>query len=173
MPLKGMKQNDTNNKIQLGTRRNGKLRVRCKEAISCPICNGGFKSIGSRPRKIIEAGHHVRILIIRRLRCNKCTKIHHELPDILIPYKRHSAETIESVIDSKSGKDTVAAVDDNTVRRIKLWWKNLLPYLMQTINTIRIKYKTTYSSHMAPRKMIRAAVNAHLYLQTRSSYSPG
>ncbi|MGI6649770.1 MAG: DUF6431 domain-containing protein [Bacillota bacterium] len=37
------------------------------------------------------------VLVIRRLRCRHCHRIHHELPDILVPYKRHSSESIESV----------------------------------------------------------------------------
>lgn len=48
---------------------------------------------------IIDSGGTPLSMIIRRLRCGQCGKVHHELPDVVVPYKRHCAETIEKVIE--------------------------------------------------------------------------
>ncbi|MGB4509265.1 MAG: DUF6431 domain-containing protein, partial [Syntrophomonadaceae bacterium] len=56
------------------------------EQIPCPCCSGGLKVIGSRPRKCVNSVGERITLIIRRLRCVKCQRIHHELPDMLVPY---------------------------------------------------------------------------------------
>ncbi|WP_267459278.1 DUF6431 domain-containing protein [Brevibacillus composti] len=45
--------------------------------------------IGSRRRKVASESGEVRLLVIRRLRCSQCQKIHHELPDCVVPYKRY------------------------------------------------------------------------------------
>ncbi len=56
--------------------------------------------------------------MIRRLRCEKCGRIHHELPDMLVPYKQHIAATIEKVYSSDYRN---VCCDDNEIRRIHLW----------------------------------------------------
>jgi len=79
-----------------------------------------MKVAGSRKRKIKTGNETVRVLIIRRLRCKQCKKIHHELPDMVIPYKRYSAETIEQIID---GREVGIICEESTIRRIRTWWK--------------------------------------------------
>ncbi|WP_223829992.1 DUF6431 domain-containing protein [Paenibacillus arenilitoris] len=41
--------------------------------------------IGSRKRKIVNGGVDLHLLVIRRMRCSQCRKIHHELPDCVVP----------------------------------------------------------------------------------------
>ena len=48
-----------------------------------------------------QADGESRTLIIRRLRCCECVRMHHELPDIVIPYKRYNGENIEEVLPPK------------------------------------------------------------------------
>ncbi|MEW5785724.1 MAG: DUF6431 domain-containing protein, partial [Bacillota bacterium] len=48
--------------------------------------------IGSRKRTFINEAGEREILIIRRLRCKNCKRVHHELPDIIVPYKRYNSE---------------------------------------------------------------------------------
>ena len=57
--------------------------------------------IGSRKRAFISSVGERIVLIIRRLKCKACGRVHHELPDILVPYKRYSSESIEAVIGCK------------------------------------------------------------------------
>ena len=170
MPCGGHGIHDNHKRLRVGSGWAGKFKVRCKEAISCPICNGSFKAIGSKRRKLIETTGIKKVLIIRRLRCENCETIHHELPDILIPYKRHCAETIEGLI---AGKTIDAVVDDNTGRKIRNWWRKLLPYFIGIINSLSIKHRITFNSCLTPREIVRAVTNANLYIHTRSEYTPG
>ena len=85
----------------------------------CPVCIGTLKVIGCRKRGVINSEGNKETLVIRRLRCKICGKIHHELPDKVIPYKRHCADTIENVINGEV-KDVYC--DFLTESRIKAWW---------------------------------------------------
>ena len=75
----------------------GVIHIISEEEIACPICVGILKVIGSRGRGQNDSAGNKITLIIRRLRCQSCRKIHHELPDRVIPYKRHCAETVEKI----------------------------------------------------------------------------
>ncbi|WP_425623289.1 DUF6431 domain-containing protein [Brevibacillus borstelensis] len=55
--------------------------VRCAEVVPSPCCGEEMNVIGSRRRKVASESGEVRLLVIRRLRCSQCQKIHHELPD--------------------------------------------------------------------------------------------
>lgn len=61
---------------------------------------------------------------IRRLRCQKCELIHHELPDCLVPYKRYQADVIETAIDDPGGPSDLPA-DDSTLLRWRDWFYTL------------------------------------------------
>ena len=54
--------------------------------------------IGTRNSGMTDSTREKQTLVIRRLRCKECGKIHHELPCIIILYKRHCAETCEKII---------------------------------------------------------------------------
>ncbi|MED4936026.1 DUF6431 domain-containing protein [Heyndrickxia coagulans] len=45
-----------------------------------------MKVIGTRDRKAIDRSGKKHIYNIRRLQCEQCGKIHHELPEFLVPY---------------------------------------------------------------------------------------
>jgi hypothetical protein len=68
-----------------------------EETLRCPVCGGELYQLGRRWRGYIDANGEKRGVQIRRLRCVECGKIHHELPDLLVPYKRHCADTIVSI----------------------------------------------------------------------------
>ncbi|WP_302848190.1 DUF6431 domain-containing protein [Paenibacillus naphthalenovorans] len=54
--------------------------------------------MGSRKRISRNATGEVKVLSLRRLHCTGCCKIHHELPDFLVPYKRYESTCIEEVV---------------------------------------------------------------------------
>ncbi|WP_429472508.1 DUF6431 domain-containing protein [Neobacillus sp. B4I6] len=56
--------------------------------------------IGTRDRKSKERSGETRVYNIRRLRCDNCGSIHHELPDFLVPYKRYESNCIEMVLSN-------------------------------------------------------------------------
>ena len=112
--------------------------VRSAEQNDCPCCNGALHVIGSRRRVLINDQGEKIILIIRRLRCSNCGRIHHELPDILIPYKRYSNASIESVL-SEDIELTVAA-DESTIRHWKNWFRERYYYFLGCLLSIAIRY---------------------------------
>ena len=126
--------------------------------------------IGSRKRKVINSAGEKETLIIRRLRCKGCLVIHHELPDTVIPYKRHCAETVEAVISGKKGGQPC---EESTIYRIRAWWAACRLYFENVITALVSKYGAVFSPSPAPREIVRAVVNAHLWVHTRSAFMSG
>lgn len=112
--------------------------VRCTEIIPCPCCGSDLKTIGSRKRNSKVTGEKTRVLIIRRLRCKNCGRIHHELPDCLVPYKRYAALSIEQVLNEAQSLPCLAA-DDVTLYRLRRWFHGILPYLTRCLRSIAIR----------------------------------
>jgi len=144
--------------------------IQSEETSICPVCSVPLVVIGSRERKMITGDEAVRTLVIRRLRCSRCQRIHHELPDIIIPYKRHSAETIERIIAEEYEE---VNCEESTIRRIKAWWAASLMYFESVIASLREKYGAMLSLCPAPREIVRAVVNANLWVHTRSAFLSG
>ena len=111
--------------------------VRSKEQNSCPCCNGSLKVIGSRIRSCINGAGEKVLLVIRRLSCLQCSRIHHELPDILVPYKRHVRESIEVVVTGDSDLSVIA--EESTLKRWKTWFLHMADYFHGCLESISIR----------------------------------
>ena len=72
----------------------------------------------SKKRKIKDLYGETYTFSLRRFRCEKCQKIHIELPDCFVPHKIYSRKSIENVTN---GKCDYYIADDSTVRR----WKKM------------------------------------------------
>jgi hypothetical protein len=77
-------------------------------------------------------------LIIRRLHCEPCARIHHELPDLLVPYKRYDAESIEGVLSVPERTDVAA--DDSTIGRWKSWFRVWIVYAVGILQSLSIRF---------------------------------
>lgn len=130
-----------------------------------------------------------KILNIRRLRCSDCRKIHHELPDCLVPYKRYASADIERVLLKDDSPPDLAA-DEVTLYRLKKWFYDLLPYLIGCLSSIAIRlgqnsvqepsvllqsvhqtighYVGNEPGWLA--RIVRPIVNANLWAHTRSVF---
>ena len=128
-------------------------------------------------------------LIIRRLRCNNCRKIHHELPDILVPYKRHESESIEAAVN---GDDHCVAADESTISSWRIWFRRWpttswvawrqSPSGMTWV--LWSRFPTCPKSALlgiwhyvgdAPgwlARVVRSVANSNLWLHTRSAFCP-
>ena len=73
----------------------GYIYIRSREQHTYPICQSEVYVIGSRER-VLSLRKEKKTLIIRRLRCGNCKTVHHELPGVVVPYKRYGRKTIES-----------------------------------------------------------------------------
>jgi hypothetical protein len=134
------------------------------------VCGGALVGYGWRLRKVIEADGSVKRLLIRRLKCCGCGKHHHELPDILVPYKRHCAATIENIIN---GEDETVCCEESTIRRIRRWWQTLYLYFKGICDALAAKHGVRFGNPLQPREAVRAAANAHLWPSTRSACLSG
>ena len=85
-----------------------------------------MRVIGTRDRKSKQSSGEVKVYNIRRLRCDHCMRIHHELPDVLVPYKRYDSESIEKVLSNPSNHDVAA--DESTLFRWMEWFDFFLEY---------------------------------------------
>lgn len=118
----------------------GAFFVRSAEVVPCPVCQGPLVVVGSRPRSVIKPTGEKTWVIIRRLRCTSCRRIHHELPDIVVPYRRHQATSIEDVVGDEQGAVSVAA-DESTLGRWRRWFEAWVPYATGALESIRRRLK--------------------------------
>ncbi len=110
---------------------------------------------GLRKRKLIDTDGQKVALMIRRLCCRKCCRLHHELPDIVVPYKRHSAETIEAIIGGGE-----VAEEKRTAQRIAAWWRMVGAYFLSVMKSLWEKHGLPPVPKPAFRELVRAAVNS-------------
>lgn len=158
--------------------------VKSLEKSICPICGGPrLKVIGVRKRNIFNADGKKNQLVIRRLKCQGCKHIHHELPDILVPYKRYSTGSIEAIID---GRDSLVSCEESSINRMRQWFKEIKEYMAGCLDSIAaqrgIKKQTIQTttlerikSHTGEgpgwlRKVVRIMVNTNNWIHTRSAF---
>jgi hypothetical protein len=164
--------------------------VRSAEQNFCSCCDGTLKVIGSRQRKFINSAGDKEALIIRRLRCLHCKRIHHELPDILFPYKRYGSESIEAAVNGNS--DLCVAADESTIARWRKWFLKRVNYLLGCLTSIAFRLDKGSVELMirlpksalqriwhyvgdAPgwlARVVRPIANSNLWLHTRSAFCP-
>ncbi len=77
----------------------------------CPECTGKLQYRDSRVRIWKFYGGKVRHLIIRRMKCSVCGRLHNELPDCSVPYKHYGNEVIENVLDEVSTPEDASTED--------------------------------------------------------------
>jgi len=113
---------------------------------------------GWRLRKLIAEGGEKQELFIRRLFCVDCHRIHHELPDCIVPYKRYYAGTIEAIV---SGDSDETPCETGTIRRIKAWWSIMQPYFLNVLKSLSEKFKMTFQAPLAFREIVRAVAGSN------------
>jgi len=154
------------------------------------LCNGVLEVIGSRKRGCIDDGGRKITYVIRRLRCRVCRRIHHELPDILVPYKRHASKSIEAVVEGE--KALSVACDESTLWRWRKWFEKTAVYLIGCMHAIDARYRmeavegrSDLSLSVLQRiwqlvgeapgwlaRIVRPVANLNLWLQTRFAFCP-
>ncbi|PKM47231.1 MAG: hypothetical protein CVV03_04415 [Firmicutes bacterium HGW-Firmicutes-8] len=104
-----------------------KCYVKSEEDSICPLCSSPeLKVIGSRNRGALRGDGEAIILVIRRLRCRNCRRIHHELPDMLVPYKRYTSAAIEAILDDNA---TEICCENSSISLIKSWFAEASEYI--------------------------------------------
>lgn len=165
--------------------------VKGTEQVPCPCCSGGLKVIGSRKRKFIDGLGETVTLVIRRMRCTACGRVHHELPDVLVPYKRHCSESIEPVV---AGVEQLSVpADESTLCRWRRWFSNQSCHFLGCLISIVTRFHgyTAEESSRLPRsvlegileltggqamwlsKVVRSIANSNNWTHTRSAFLSG
>jgi len=164
--------------------------VRSMEQIPCPCCGELLNVIGSRRRKYLTSQSLPQVVVIRRLRCCHCGRIHHELPDILVPYKRYSCEAIEPVVADESSLSV--AVDESTIMRWRQWFAERAEHFAGCLESIRVRFghgsvegPSDLSLSMLQRiwhyvgdapnwlaRVVRSVTNINQWVHTRSAFCP-
>ena len=143
------------------------------ESSYCPVCQTMLQQRSTRRRVLYQSDHEKQILIIRRLRCEPCARIHHELPDCLVPYKRYGAKHIESIVNKA---DEICS--DNTARRIRAWWATVKAYFLAILLTLVERFGVRFGKPPAFKEIVRAVANSNNWvfaheLCTRSGTTTG
>lgn len=130
------------------------------------------------------------LLNIRRLGCVECNLVHHELPDMLVPYKRHVRESIEAVVTGDSNLTVIA--DESTLKRWKTWFLHMADYFQGCLQSITIRCgresvedKSGFPKSKLQRiwqyvgdapgwlaRVVRPIANVNLWVHTRSAFCP-
>lgn len=166
-------------RYHLAEKPSGKIHsVVSEEIVPCPCCLGDLRCIGSRLRGCLDEVGTKMILSIRRLRCLTCRKIHHELPDRLVPYKRYEAKVLE--LTHAGNLDAVIEPALSTVNRWRQWFFWFTRYadrcrealsfrfgLMDTLST------EAFSSYGWLAGTVRMVANSNLWVHTRSAWMSG
>ena len=134
--------------------------MRANKASHCPICQTMLLMRGTRERVLYKSEIEKQTLIIRRLRCEKCDKIHHELPDCIVPYKRYSASAIEAITTVSAKK----ICSDNAARRIRGWWEAVKPYFLAILLTLIEKLDVSFGNPPAFKEIVRAVANSNNWI---------
>ncbi|MBQ9634706.1 MAG: hypothetical protein IJV12_00625 [Acidaminococcaceae bacterium] len=141
--------------------------------------------MGSRKRFLIQSDGSKIWLIIRRLNCPHCNRIHHELPDMVIPYKRYSTQAVEDILSGAASTPLPVACENSTIRRIRIWFSLLRSYFESCLQSLKQLFQTDADflieiDKMVPlevvtlpagwlRCLVRALVNSGRWRQTRSA----
>lgn len=99
------------------------FRVESRENPVCPICGRTLRYRDRRRRVQRWYNGGKRYIIVRRLKCSSCRRMHTELPDILTPYKHYGTEIIENVVDEVSTPDDISTEDYPCIRTMERWRK--------------------------------------------------
>lgn len=118
------------------------------------------------------------ILSIRRLRCLSCRKIHHELPDRLVPYKRYEAKVLELV--HAGNLDAVVEPALSTLYRWRQWFSWFIRYADRCKEALSFRFGLTGNLSFGEAsgfgwlaRTVQMVANTNLWLHTRSAWLSG
>ena len=89
----------------------------------------------SRRRNLKNLPGKVFHYMLRRMKCQSCSTLHTEIPDIIQPYKHYDSQTIQSVLDGSEEAASCAA-DNSTIRRWKESFNEAEPDINQRLASV-------------------------------------
>ena len=90
---------------------------------ACPCCSECMNYRDSRKRIRRKEGGITEYLLVRRMYCSHCRRLHVELPDCLVPHKHYDAEVISGFIDGIVTPDDLDSEDRPCAMTMRRWIK--------------------------------------------------
>ena len=152
--------------------RNGEItRIYGQEEVVCPVCGGALKVHGTCIRKVRQ-GDHTHQYHLRVMECRCCGKTHRELPEGIIPYKRHG---LNSLCEIAEATETQHTCETSTWLRIRFWlawflWsaQNIMEGLIAA-GQIPVTFHPGHSLRRRTASFVRLAANSGNWEQHRSA----
>ena len=107
--------------------------INITDVVPCPECEDELKYRDSRERILRQYGGDTFWVLIRRLICCHCGRLHTELPDCLAPYKHYEVEVIENVVDKVIDEDTIEG--NHPCEATMIRWKEWISKNKKNINS--------------------------------------
>ena len=118
--------------------------------------------VGIRARVWWRSDNDRQTLMIRRLRCERCNKIHHELPDVIVPFKRYGADVIETAIKDKYSARK-SPVSSGTVRRFRRWWEAVEVHFLNVLLAL-VETGASFGNPPAFKEILQAVANSNNWI---------
>lgn len=137
--------------------------------------------IGSRKRVLFRQDGSRDRLVIRRLQCCECHRISHELPDIIVPYKRYESDAVADALgETVSPENDCCPAEHSTIQRWKLWFFLLRDHIEGAVRALMelMSIKAFVRLPLCPlslqsdgwlKVLVRNLVNSGRWRQTRSA----
>lgn len=77
----------------------------------CPNCGGYLRPYDKVTRVVRTKRRETDWVELRRMRCERCGRVHREIPDYLIPYKQYEADLIQGVMEGLITTETYGYED--------------------------------------------------------------
>ncbi len=91
------------------------------ELTVCPECGGELKHYDCVKRILRTKNRETTYVIVPRVRCKQCKKIHRILSENIIPYKQYEAELITGVKEGLISSDTLGYENYPCEMTMKRW----------------------------------------------------
>ena len=118
----------------------------------CPLCKQPLRFRDRRNRIMKWYFGEKRVCSLRRLRCNRCHRLHIELPNALTPHKHYATEVIENVIDGASTPDDQTTENFPCVKTMLRWMDWIHNNAVQIDGYLRSLFSRVADSGLEPLK---------------------
>ena len=151
--------------------KDAKIYIYSQEDSVCPVCGGALKVHGTCTRRVWY-GEERRNYRLRVMECRCCGKTHRELPEGIVPYKRHGLNSLCEIAEATESQYTC---ESSTWLRIRFWLAWFLWYaqnIMEGLIASEQLPKTFHPGHSLYRRtasFVRLVVNSGNWEQHRSA----
>lgn len=105
-------------------------------SLYCPDCGQEIVYRDSRQRIWDHCNEPTDWILIHRMFCRTCNRLHTVLPDVLVPHKHYGASEIETVLESEVRSDEVS---DSTVARWRQWIKGNTVQIEGVLQSLKLE----------------------------------